>query len=101
MSPAVQQVQRSVSEPVFFFFFPASTQSASESELSNMFSCETILPRNLEGEKHSSKQKWLCVSYYSWINRWLAAVLTSLLLADDVLITVDEQKNTVTVLSLV
>lgn len=52
--------------------FSVSALSASESELSNMFSCETILPRNLEGEKHRSKKKWLCVSHYSWINCWLA-----------------------------
>lgn len=37
-------------------------------ELSNVFSSETILPRNLEGGKHSSKEELQCVSYYSVLN---------------------------------
>lgn len=72
--------------------FSVSALSASESELSNMFSRETILPRNLEGEKHSSKQKCLCVSYYSWINCRPAAVLSSWLGAGEVLLSLDGPK---------
>ena len=63
------------------------------SELSNMFSSETILPRNLEGEKHSSKAESQCVSYYSGINCWLTALMMSSVMTTDVSPSVDLKKK--------
>ena len=65
-----------------------SQRAVSAGLLSNMSSCETILPRNLEGGKHSSKLESQCVSYY----RWLIAFMTSPMMVTDVSPSVDNKK---------